>query len=216
MTRKPNKETFSWETKFTFITQLENRENALNFINFGLAHLKFPPCYQSLYYEITRMSHKKQVVHVNRLNMAFDLKIWKPKPETSKKRKNQEAGKPEEQEEENEMRIGPLPLLNRGRLLEGLELPTPQNQVPHTPAPNSQTTVSPHSERRDPSYEAPHTPRSRRELRTVRPEPPLTRSRTRFQTQDPNMSEASASANQTQVTPPVDMTADGATSNCPT
>ena len=100
------------------------------------------------------MSHKKQVVHVNRLKMAYDLKIWKPKPnpETSKKRKNREAGKPEEQEE-NEMRIGPLPLLKGGPLVEGLEPRTPQNQVPHTPASASQTTVSPHSERRDPSYE---------------------------------------------------------------
>ena len=113
------------------------------------------------------------------------------------------------------MRIGPLPLLKGGRLV-GLEPRTPQNQVPHTPASASQTTVSPHSERRDPSYEPPHTPRSRREPRTVRPEPPLTRFRTRFQTQDPNMPEAAESATQTQVTPPVDMTADGATSNCPT
>ena len=90
------------------------------------------------------MSHKKQVLHVNRLKMAYDLKIWKHKsnPETSKKRKNQEAVKPEEEEEENEMRIGPLPLLKGGRLV-GLEPRTPQNQVPHTPASASQTTVAP-------------------------------------------------------------------------
>ena len=105
-----------------------------------------------LNYEITSMSHKKQVVHVNRLKMAYDLKIRKPKPnpETSKKRKIQEAGKPEdeeEEEEENEMRIGPLPLLKGERLEEGLEPRTPQNQVPNTPASASQTTVSPHSER---------------------------------------------------------------------
>ena len=111
------------------------------------------------------------------------------------------------------MRICPLPLLKGGRLVEGLEPRTSQNQVPHTPASASQTTVSPHSERRDTSYEPPHTPRSRREIRTARPEPSLTRSRTRFQTQDPNMPEAAESANQTQVTPPVDMTADGATTN---
>ena len=170
-----------------------------------------------LNYEITSMGHKKQVVHVNRLKMAYDLKIWKPKPklEISKKRKNQKAVKPEEQEEENEMQIGSLPLLKRGRLIEGLEPRTPQNQVPCTPVSASQT-VSPHSERRDPSYEPPRTPWSRREQRTVRPEPPLTRSRTPIQTQDPSMSEGAESANQTQVTPPVDMTADGATSNCPT
>jgi len=114
------------------------------------------------------------------------------------------------------MRIGPLPLLKEGRLVEGLEPRNPQNQVLHTPASASQTTVSPHSERRDPRYEQLHTPRSRRELRTVRPEPSLTRSRTRFQTQDPNMSVAAESANQTQVTSPVDMTADVATSNCST
>ena len=52
-----------------------------------------------LNYEITSMSHKKQDVHVNRLKMAYDLKICKPKPnpETSKKRKNREAGKREEE-----------------------------------------------------------------------------------------------------------------------
>ena len=55
-------------------------------------------------YEITSMSHMKKFVHVNRLKMAYDLKIWKPKPnpETSNKRKNQEAGNPEEEEEEEE------------------------------------------------------------------------------------------------------------------
>jgi len=60
------------------------------------------------------------------------------------------------------MQIGPLPLLKGGWLEEGLDPQTPQNQVRHTPASVSQKTVSPHSERRDPSYEPPHTPRSRR------------------------------------------------------
>jgi hypothetical protein len=143
-----------------------------------------------LNHEITSMSKKKQVVHVNRLKMAHDPKIWRPKPnpETLKKRKNREAENPEEQAEENEMQFGSLPLQRRDRLVEGLEPRTPSNQVPCTPQSASQTTISPHSERRDPSYKPPQTPRSRRELSSVRPEPPLTRSRTRIQTQDPGMS----------------------------
>jgi len=130
-----------------------------------------------LIYEITSMNHKKQVIHVNWLKKAYNPEIWKPKPkqEIPKKRKDKKAIKPEEQEE-NEIQIGSLPLLKREQLAEGLEPQTPPNQIPNTPEPTSRRTDTPHSECRDPNYEPPGTPRSRRELRTVRPEPPLTRS----------------------------------------
>ena len=73
----------------------------------------------------------------------------------------------------------------------GVEPETPPSQDPDTPKSAHQTVDTPHSEHRDPSYEPRSTLRSRRELRDARPEPPLTRSRTRAQTQDPYVAEAS-------------------------
>ena len=159
MTRMPNKEILSREIKFIFITQPENLGKCFKFHNFLTGPFEIIAKLTDLNYEITSMNHKKQVVHENRMKMAYNSKIWKsnPKLKISKKEKNQEALKPEEQKEENEMQIRSLQLLNREQLVEGLEPRNPPNQVPHTPESASQTTVSRHSERRYLSYELPHT-----------------------------------------------------------
>jgi len=45
--KKNKQRNFQLGGKSTFITQLENWENALSFINFGLVHLKLSPSYQT-------------------------------------------------------------------------------------------------------------------------------------------------------------------------
>jgi len=68
----------------------------------------------------------------------------------------------------------------------------PPSRDPDTPESAQQRVDTPLSERRDPNYQPPSTPRSRRELRDARPEPPLTGARTGAQTQDPYIAETSA------------------------
>jgi len=146
-----------------------------------------------LNYEIIGMNHKKKTVHANRLKEAYDPEILKPKqePEARKKRKNKRSPRSENQEEE-EIQIGSFPLLEIQPQETVVEPGTPPSQDPDTPESAQQRVDTPHSERTDLNYEPPSTPRSRRELRDARPEPPLNRSRTRAQTQDPNIAETSA------------------------
>jgi hypothetical protein len=61
---------------------------------------------------------------------------------------------------------------------------TPQNPVLDIPEPLQQLLDTPSSAYRDPSYEPPETLRSKGELRTTRPVPPITKSRARIQTQE--------------------------------
>ena len=139
------------------------------------------------------MNHKKQIVHVNRLKRAYDPEIWKPKqePKAPKKRINKRFAKSENQDEED-IRIGSFPVLEIQPQETGVEPGTPPSQEPDTPESAQQRVDTPLSERRDPNYEPPSTPRSRHELRDARKEPPLIRARTRAQTQDPNVAETSA------------------------
>jgi hypothetical protein len=65
-----------------------------------------------------------------------------------------------------------------------IERENPLDQVLDTPEPNLHADT-PTSDRNDPVYLPPDTPRSRRELETVRTEPPVTRSRARILSQDP-------------------------------
>jgi hypothetical protein len=138
------------------------------------------------------MNHKKQIVHVNRLKKTYDPVIWKPKqePEAPKKWINKRFLKSENQDEED-IRIGSFPLLEIQQQELGVEPRTPPSQDPDTPESAQQRVDSPLSESRDPNYEPPSTLRSRGELRDARPEPPLTRARTRAQTQDPYIAETS-------------------------
>jgi hypothetical protein len=143
------------------------------------------------------MSHKKQVVHINRLKLAYNTEIWKPKPSPEadskpaprpNKRVRQTVTQPVEPEED-EVRIGPFPLLKARAPVDHVEPRTP-NPRPDTPDSVQTSPESPRAERRDPSYEPPRTSRSRRELHTTRVVPPLTSARARDRTQDHNPAEA--------------------------
>jgi len=127
------------------------------------------------------MNHKKQIVHVNRLKKAYDPEIWKPKqePEEPKKQINKGSPKSENQEEEEDIRIGSFPLLEIQENETGVEPGTLPSQDPDTLESAQQRVDTPLSERRDPNCEPPSTPGLRRELRDARPELPLTRARTR-------------------------------------
>ena len=136
-----------------------------------------------LNYEIVSLNHRKQIVHVNRLKEAHNPEAWKPKPgrEVPMKQTRKTVTQVEEGEED-EIKIGPIPLLKVSRPEAGDEHRTPSDPVLDTPDPMQPPLDTPSSEYMDPSYEPPETPTSRRELWTTRPEPPVTRSRARIQT----------------------------------
>jgi len=148
------------------------------------------------------MNNKIQVVHVNRLKIACNPKTWKPKqkPENKKIRTEKKIAKSEELEE-YEVQIGSRPLLNNipQKILEPW---TPPSLTPGTPDSLQQAVDTPYFERADSNYERPRTPRSNSEIQTVRPEPPLIRSRTRVQTQDRNVAETDAVLHTRHRTPP--------------
>jgi len=162
------------------------------FHKFWTGPFKITAKLSDLNYEIISMNHKKQIVHLNRLKKAYDPEIWKSKHEREapKKRINKRFPKSENQEEED-IRIGSFPPLEI-RQETGVEPGTTPSQDPDTPESAQQRVDTPLSECRDQNYEPPNTRRSRRELRDARPEPWLTRARTRAQTQDPNMAGISA------------------------
>jgi hypothetical protein len=134
-----------------------------------------------LNYEIEGSNDKRQIVHVNRLKAAHDPSIWKPKPrcQTPSKRREKSGTTQEEEEGEEEVRIGPFPLLSEMPLEARTPPDRSSSSLPTTPQP---AATSP-SEGQDPTYQQPETPRTRRETQNIRTEPPLTRSRTRITSQ---------------------------------
>jgi transposase InsO family protein len=143
-----------------------------------------------LNYEIVSQDQKRQVVHVNRLKKAHDPGIWNPKPTPKGPVKRQDRPKTQVSElSEDNVQIGPRPLLETVRRQERVEPTTPPTVVPDTPD-SAQSVDTPYAERMDPSYQPPQTPRSRREIQVERTEPPLTRARSRIQAQDTVVIEA--------------------------
>ena len=140
-----------------------------------------------LNYEATDQSNRKQIVHVNRLKAAYNLEAWRPKGKgrpTKRVTKTLRTPKMEQNENEVEVRLGPYPLCNPSQP-EGNSEQTPLDPSLDTPEAVRTPMDTPDSERNDPSYDPPATPRSRRELQTVRADPPVTRSRTRILSQEP-------------------------------
>jgi hypothetical protein len=131
------------------------------------------------------MDNKGQIVHINRLKAAYNVDALRPKPQQKRPKKHvKENMTQKRREEEKEMKIGSIPTL-RVRPAEALiEHGTPTVPVLDTPEMGRQQAYIPYSERRDPSYEPPETPRSRSELKTLRSDPPFTRSQARLQAQD--------------------------------
>jgi transposase InsO family protein len=150
-----------------------------------------------LNYKIVNQQGKESVVHVNRLKVAHSQGNWNPK---SGKEKFYRKRKAEPKEEEEEVATPPR----------GITTESPQDETPNsdaegstqeeptvvdTPTENLQRSLdAPGSERADPSYAPPDTPRSRRELGTTRLQPPITRLRARLQaTHEPTIYEEGVS-----------------------
>ena len=191
--RKVKLRSFQLEDIVYFYNPARKPGKCFKFHKFWTGPFKITAKLSDLNYEIVSTNHKKQILHENRLKKAYDPEIWKPKqePEAPKKRINKRFPKSENQDEED-IRVGSFPLLEIKPQETGVEPRTPPSQDPDTPESAQQRVDTPLSERRDPNYEPPSTPRSRRELRDARPEPPLTRARTGAQTQDPYIAETSA------------------------
>jgi len=149
------------------------------------------------------MNNKTQVVHVNRLKIACNPETWKPKqkPGNQKIRTEKKRTKSDELEE-YEVLIGSRLLLKIRPPQERLNPRTPPSLTPSTLDSVQQAVDKPYFKRADPNYEPPRTPRSRSELQAVRPEPPLTRPRTRVQTQNHNVAETDAVLHARRRTPP--------------
>jgi len=131
-------------------------------------------------YEIIDQNNKSQVVHANRLKIAHNTDLWKPKQHRNATRKTREKEKRHLDEEEgDEFRIGSLPM-QIPNYNDRTESETPLVQTPNTPDPVQQMVETPVLERDDQNYTPPRTPRSRREMQPTRTEPPVTRSRARM------------------------------------
>ena len=97
----------------------------------------------------------------------------RPKQKTVK-RSPKQSHDPLQSDDEDEIKIGPFPLVMPRISTNGREHTTPRYQVLDTPS----------SEQYDLSYQPPDTPRSRRELQPTRTEPPVTRYRNRILSQN--------------------------------
>jgi hypothetical protein len=131
-----------------------------------------------LNYEIVDQNDKKQLVHVNRFKRLYNQDLWKPNPKgIIRKRAPKRSQKHADLCEENEFRTGSLPMRITDDLDGQANHEVSPDQTLNTPDPTQQITDTPKSERIDPSYCSPETPRSRRELQTTRLDPPIKRSR---------------------------------------
>ena len=137
-----------------------------------------------LNYRIKSTQGRESVVHVNRMKRAYKQGTLRAKGKGRSYRKHQTRG--QELEEEDPAILAPGPI----------QIPTPQvdNRQPglrspnrnsprtwDTPATGPLRLDAPGSQRADPTYAPPETPRSRRELEDTRQGPPVTRLRSRLQ-----------------------------------
>jgi hypothetical protein len=131
---------------------------------------------------------KETFIHINRLKLANDPSIWRPKREAP--RPCRRPGRQLEEEAVGE----PTVTRHRHILIPGPQVAnpiTPIRELPgdlHTPD-EAQVRETPEVERKGRNYVPPGTPRSRRELVTNKEEPPMTRFRTRLQ-MEPDVGEA--------------------------
>jgi len=137
-----------------------------------------------LHYRIINQQGKDSVVHVNRTERAYKQGIWKPKKRVRCYRKQRTRRQEPEEDESAVLAPGPM----------SIHAPQDENRQPgyrspnrnsprvlDTPATEQHYLDGPGSQRGDPDHVPPDTPRSRRELGTTRPDPPVTRLRSRLQ-----------------------------------
>jgi hypothetical protein len=138
-----------------------------------------------LNYEIMNQSYKKEIVHVNRLKRAYNPRLWKPKIERSSVRKKPKKQKEQTSEDkENEIRLGPFPLVTTDFPTNVIEHQTPPNRIPQTTSPLQPSTDTPYPDYHDYTYSPPDTLKSRRDFRSTRNELPVTRARARILSQN--------------------------------
>ena len=126
-----------------------------------------------LSYEILGKHDRRQVVHINRLKPAVGYCALESNAgPTKKERARRRATNNLSDNEQSDMKIGACPLVA------AVPPSTTQPSSAHGSSHYDQTD-SPLSERRDPTYVPGDSPRSRREMRETRQDPPLTRSRTK-------------------------------------
>ena len=77
-------------------------------------------------------NNRKQTVHVNRLKPAYDLEAWKPKAERKTVEKLRKKPNLRSEEEENETKFGPHPLLEASQPEFRTERQVPLDQTPVT------------------------------------------------------------------------------------
>ena len=128
----------------------------------------------NLNYEILGKNDRRQVVHINRLKPALGYSAVESKARPPRKgRTHRHSTSDVSNNEQSDVKLATGPLA-----VEGLFPPTPQPLTAHGSS-RLDPTDSPLSEQRDPTYVPGDSPRSRREMRETRQEPPLTRSRTK-------------------------------------
>jgi hypothetical protein len=138
----------------------------------------------------TKLSDLSYEIASQNFKRAYDPGIQRPKPKQNNLAKRKSPAPQREELAEDEILICSRPLPEATRLDGGVKPRTPPNVAPGTPESTQQAVDTPYSERRDPSYHPPETPRSRRKMQEARSEPPLTRARARIQTQDNGLPEA--------------------------
>jgi hypothetical protein len=140
-----------------------------------------------LNYEIVGQDDIHIIVHVNRLKKCYSRSLWKP-TQNQKAQKKLPKQKTERQDsgesEEEEINVGPFPLMTADNPTAVIESTTPQNPALDTPDTDRRTLDTPSTSKEDLSYYPLDTPRSRRELQTTRTETPITRPRARNMLQD--------------------------------
>jgi hypothetical protein len=138
-----------------------------------------------LNYEFMDQWNKKHVVHISHLKKDHNQILWdsKPRQKTRNSVLRQPANHPDTSEED-EIKFGPFALVTSNTPIVSREYITPTDQMLDAPDSATPALDTPSSEHSDPSYRPPETPRSRRQLQTTCPEPPVTRSRTRILSQD--------------------------------
>jgi hypothetical protein len=147
--------------------------------------LKITRKISELNYEIVSQNDKRQIVHINRLKKYYNQGLWKQKPsQTTVKQPPKRLTKHSHQEEEKEFQFRKLPLEITDELNDQINCETLPDQTLDIPSPSEQTLDTPSSERTDPNYSPPTTPKSRRELQATCTDPPITQSQTRTMLQD--------------------------------
>ena len=164
----------------------------------GISH-KFTPVWKGPYqiqgrvgeldYKIVDVQGKESIVHVNRLKVARDPSIWKPKAKPRDPAQPKHARSPSRSKETNEASeplIRPRTIVNHGLPAETpVTSPARDRDLLDIFDTPEDVTETPEQLRADQNYVPPTTPRGRFEQGTNRSSSPLTRSRARFHPEIP-------------------------------